>query len=80
MKKIYTVIFRAEPEGGFTVMVPSLPGCITYGKTLEEARKNVDEAVSLYLEDLDEGNELIPSDEMNFIGSVEFDSLKKVKV
>lgn len=29
----YNVIFRSEPEGGYTVLVPSLPGCITYGKT-----------------------------------------------
>ena len=32
----YNVIFRPEPEGGFTVIVPSLSGCVTYGKDLEE--------------------------------------------
>ena len=35
-QKNYTLIFKPEPEGGFTVVVPSLPGCVTYGKTLEE--------------------------------------------
>jgi len=42
MNKIfrYNIIFRSEPEGGFTVLVPSLPGCVTYGKNLKEAKKN----------------------------------------
>lgn len=35
----YTVIYTPEPEGGFTVTVPSLPGCVTYGKDLKEAQK-----------------------------------------
>jgi antitoxin HicB len=48
----YNVIFQPEPEGGFTVIVPSLPGCITYGKDLKEAKKMAKEAISLYLQDL----------------------------
>jgi predicted RNase H-like HicB family nuclease len=44
----YTVIYRLEPEGGYTVLVPALPGCITYGKTLPKARKMALEAISLY--------------------------------
>ena len=40
MKKVtYNLIFKTEPEGGFTVSVPSLPGCVTYGKNLTEAKK-----------------------------------------
>ena len=35
----YNVVFRPEPEGGFTIIVPSLPGCVSYGNTLEEAKK-----------------------------------------
>jgi len=34
----YRVLFREEPEGGFTVTVPSLSGCVTFGQTLEEAK------------------------------------------
>jgi hypothetical protein len=34
----YTILLQAEPEGGFTVTCPSLPGLVTYGETLEEAR------------------------------------------
>ena len=33
----YRITLRKEPEGGYTVLVPSLPGCVTYGKTVEEA-------------------------------------------
>ncbi len=33
----FRIMLRPEPEGGYTVIVPSLPGCITYGKTVDEA-------------------------------------------
>ena len=44
--------FVLEPseEGGYTVLVPSLPGCISEGETVEEALKNIQEAIELYLE------------------------------
>ena len=35
----YRILLREEPEGGFTVLVPCLEGCITYGETLDEAKK-----------------------------------------
>lgn len=62
----YNVIFRPEPEGGFTVIVPSLPGCITYGESLAEAKAMASDAIALYLESLIEDGEPIPSDEENF--------------
>ncbi len=43
----YRILLRKEPEGGYTVMVPSLPGCITYGDTIEEAIKMAKEAIGL---------------------------------
>ena len=52
-KKIYqyTAIFEPDKEtGGYTVTIPSLPGCISEGDTFEEALKNIKEAASLYLE------------------------------
>lgn len=45
----YEVIFRSETEGGFTVVVPSLPGCITYGKDLKEAKEMAHDAIKAYL-------------------------------
>lgn len=44
----YNLIFRPELEGGFTVIVPSLPGCITYGKNLEEAKEMARDAIEGY--------------------------------
>lgn len=47
---VYTVVFRTEPEGGYTVLVPALPEIVTYGKTLEEARAMATEAIALSVE------------------------------
>ena len=58
----YKILLREEPEGGFTVFVPSLEGCITYGKYLYEAKKNAKEAIEIYIESLKSDNLPIPSD------------------
>lgn len=74
MKKLrYNIILRQEPEGGFTVFVPSLPGCITYGKTLSEAQRMATDAIRAYLASLRRHRESVPSDETNFIGTVELE-------
>ncbi len=44
------VVLEPSDEGGFTVWVPALPGCISEGETSEEALANIREAVELYLE------------------------------
>lgn len=67
----YTVIYTEEPEGGFTVTVPSLPGCVTYGKNLKQAEKMAKEAVELYLESLNSHKETIPYENKSFIGSID---------
>lgn len=69
----YTVIYTSEPEGGFTVTVPSLPGCVTYGKDLKEAKKMAEDAILLYLESLKGHRESIPSDRDSFISSVDLE-------
>ena len=45
----YNLIFKPEAEGGFTVIVPSLPGCITYGKDLKEAKEAITDAIRGYI-------------------------------
>jgi predicted RNase H-like HicB family nuclease len=47
---VFKVLFEPSAEGGFTAHVPALPGCISEGDTLEEARRNIREAIELYLE------------------------------
>jgi len=59
----YRILLRKEPEGGYTVTVPSLPGCVTYGKSIEEATEMAKEAIELYLKSLKSHHEEIPNDE-----------------
>ncbi|MEK7147788.1 MAG: type II toxin-antitoxin system HicB family antitoxin [Patescibacteria group bacterium] len=61
--KNYTYRTIIEPDGKyFHGYVPALPGCHTFGKTIVEAKKNLREAMELYLEDLKIDNEVIPDD------------------
>ena len=59
----YKILLKKEPEGGFTVFVPSLPGCITYGDILDEAIEKAKEAIELYIESLKAHGEEIPTEE-----------------
>jgi predicted RNase H-like HicB family nuclease len=52
IRKYYKVIFEPQEEGGFTVTVPALPGCISEGDTYDEALANIKEAIALYIESL----------------------------
>jgi len=72
----FNVVFRPEPEGGFTVFVPSLPGCITYGRNLKEARKMAIDAILGYIASLKKHKEPIPSDEESFISLIQLPSKK----
>ena len=63
MKQLtYRVLLNPEPEGGYTATVPSLPGCITYGETVDEAMLMVKEAIGLYIESLVAHNEKVPDE------------------
>ena len=60
----YTVILTPErEEGGYTVTVPALPGCVTEGDTLEEALENARDAIRLYLEDVVASGEPVPEED-----------------
>lgn len=58
MKRSYLVTLRQAEEGGYTVEVPALPGCVSQGETYEEALANIRQAILLYLEEL--GDDLDP--------------------
>jgi len=47
---VFKVILEPSEEGGYTALVPSLPGCISEGETVEEALQNIREAIELHLE------------------------------
>ncbi|HQU37517.1 MAG: type II toxin-antitoxin system HicB family antitoxin [Anaerolineae bacterium] len=50
----FKIILEESDEGGYTAYVPSLPGCISEGNTQEEALKNIQEAIELYLEPVED--------------------------
>ncbi len=73
-KKIltYDVVFEEQGEGGYTVTVPSLPGCITEGDNFEKAKANIEDAIKLYLEDqAKDGEEITSRRKSVFLGQIE---------
>ncbi len=66
----YTIIFQPEPEGGFTVMTPAFPGCVTYGRDLAEAKEMAVDAIGGYLASLQKHREPILSESEPFISFV----------
>jgi predicted RNase H-like HicB family nuclease len=58
----YRTVLRREPEGGYTVTVPSLPGCVTYGETVDHAIAMAREAIELYVDSLRAHGEEVPTD------------------
>jgi predicted RNase H-like HicB family nuclease len=64
----YTVILQKEEDGGYVATVPVLPGCVSQGDTRQEALKNIEEAIEVYLEDVRAAGENIPvEDERAFV-------------
>lgn len=58
------IILEPSEEGGYTAIVPSLPGCISEGDNKEEALKNIREAIELYLEPVEDDQVFTPNSEM----------------
>jgi antitoxin HicB len=58
----YTVLFDPAEEGGYVVTCPALPGLVTEGDTLEEARTRAADAIRGYLESLQKDGQPIPTD------------------
>jgi predicted RNase H-like HicB family nuclease len=60
----YTTIFEHQPDGGYHVFCPALPGCHSEGDTLEEALINIKEAIAVYVESLRAHGEDIPVEDL----------------
>jgi len=58
------VILEPSEEGGYTITVPSLPGCISEGESREEAIRNIREAIELYLEPVEDDQIFSPGAEL----------------
>jgi antitoxin HicB len=69
----YNIMLRPEPKGGFTAIVPALPGCVTSGRTLAEARKMAKDAITGYIESLKKHKEPIPTDDETLVTSLDLE-------
>ncbi len=58
----YRILLKKEPQGGYTAIIPTLPGCVTYGYSIEEAVEMAKEAIKLYIDNLKERGEEIPTE------------------
>ena len=58
------IVLEPSEEGGYTVTVPALPGCISEGDTRDEALNNIQEAIRLYLETVEDDERFAPDAEV----------------
>ena len=70
MARTFRILLTPEEEGGFSVTVPSLPGCYTQGQSVQEAISMAKEAISLYIESLEAEGEAVPDDSRSLEYSV----------
>lgn len=61
------IVLEPSEEGGYSVYVPSLPGCISEGNTKDEAMANIKEAIELYLEPVEDDLNVSPDHEITEI-------------
>lgn len=66
----FKVILEPDKTGGYVVICPSIPGCYSEGHTVEEALKNIKEAIELCLEDMKSHKERLPDPSKELVGSV----------
>ena len=59
--RTYTFVFDPDPEGGYVVTCPALPGLVTHGETIDEARHMAQDAMRGYVATLIEDGEPVPA-------------------
>jgi predicted RNase H-like HicB family nuclease len=64
VKMKFRVVLEPSNDGGYTALVPALPGCVSEGDTREEALRNIQEAIQIYLEPVDNGSPAKPNAEV----------------
>ncbi len=88
-KYIYPAIFQEQNNGGYTVVFPDIPGCITQGETIDESIEMAEDALCLMLYDAEVSGEAIPkpsnpfdikTDKNSFIAFVNCDTFKYRKL
>ena len=67
----YTAVLEREPDGGYVVSVPALPGCVSQGDNRDEALTNIREAIQLYVDDCRAAGDPVPTEAGKEIVEVE---------
>ena len=77
----YVISFYPDPEGGYTVLIKDLPGCMSVGETLSESMENIEEARELWIETAYEcGHEIpLPATEIEDSGSLSLEIPKSLR-
>jgi antitoxin HicB len=60
--RTYSILVEPEETGGFSVIVPALPGCFTRGDTLEQCRERAAEAIAVHIAGLEHDGEPVPEE------------------
>jgi predicted RNase H-like HicB family nuclease len=76
--RTYTFVFDPDPEGGFVVTCPALPGLVTHGATLPESREMAVDAMRGYIDSLIEHGEEIPESDLPHV-TPRFDRLGRIR-
>ncbi len=63
----YTAFLEAGDDGWLTVRCPALPGCVSQGRTRDDALKNIREAIELYVESVREDDEAVPREDIEVV-------------
>ncbi|MEI6169167.1 MAG: type II toxin-antitoxin system HicB family antitoxin [bacterium] len=58
------IVLEPSEDGGYTAIVPALPGCISEGESKDEALRNIREAIDLYLEPVEDDWDFAPNAEL----------------
>ena len=66
----FKVVLEPDPAGGYVVLCPTLPGCYSQGRTIEEALGTIREAIELCIEDMRAHDEPLPDTSGTLVGSV----------
>lgn len=69
----FTIIFEMEEDGSYHAYCPTLSGCHSYGATIEEAKKNIKEAIEAYLGSLRKDGEAIPEEKDILVGELKLE-------
>jgi predicted RNase H-like HicB family nuclease len=77
----YLAVFNPAKEGGYDVSFPAFPGCVTFGKTFEDAKKMAKEVLEIWLEEIsNSGEEIISHNNHPIIGEISAVISNKAKV